>query len=156
MESKDWDQLLLEFYNLLDKEEGNVRLLWKRSYEIKKVYGLEGLRELSENLRDTYGRSRSHHTLRQYARIYEAIETYNIPKDIPFTVVRAMLGYKYPETLIDRVKEEGLNSYEIMTIINESKPKKKKKALCPTCNKVLKCPRCDETQDIQKDSTEGV
>ena len=143
----DWQELLQEFDELLDNEEGNVRLLWKRAYEVKKEYGLGGLKELSENLRETYGRTRSHHTLRQYARIYEVSEEYDIPKDIPFTVVRSMLAYENPIELINRVKKEGLNSHEIMEIIYASKPEKKKQAKCPTCKKVLKCPRCNADKE---------
>jgi len=128
-----WDESLQEAHKLIESEETNKRELWRLAYEVKRNAGSKGLREFSSELRDTFGRTKSYHTLRQYAYIYEVTQLYELPEDLPYTIIRAIASSDDPQALTDKINKEGLNSHEIMEIILAEKPKKIKLIKCPHC-----------------------
>lgn len=127
------NNLLQEAYRLIGTEKDNKRRLWQLAFETKKNFGSRGLRELSRKLEHTFNETKSYNTLRQYAYIYEVIQIYNVPKDLPYTIIRAIASCENPQELVDLIKEKGLNSHDIMKIIKSTKPKKEKFVKCPKC-----------------------
>ena len=137
-----WDEALQSAYVIIEGEEKNKRKLWKISYEIKKEFGGIGLKEFADNLKETYGLNRSYNTLRQYAYIYEMTVDYDIPEDVPYTTIRAILAADVPLDYI-RMIQGGASGAEVMRLLMVRKPSKRK-VKCPICKRILPCPVCQE------------
>lgn len=144
----DWEQTLQKAFQIIENEESSKRELWRMAFDIKKEFGGKGLKEFSDNLKETFGLTRSYHTLRQYAYVYEMMVTYDFPEDIPYTAIRAILSSQKPLDYIKLMKD-GASYQEILFKIHESKPEKNKEIKCPNCGKIMVC-SCTHTVANEK------
>ena len=147
----NWDSALQKAFSIIEGEEKNKRQLWKISYLIRKEFGGDGLREFADSLKDTFGISRSYNTLRQYAYIYEMTVDYDIPDDIAYTTIRAILSSKYPLKYIRKI-QSGASGPEIMRLLLEEKPPVTKHVKCPRCKKTLYC-ECEKDEKSKNRTT---
>ena len=145
----DWNKALQDAHLIIEGEESNKRQLWRLAFDIKKEFGGVGLKEFSDNLKESFGLTRSYHTLRQYAYVYEMMVTYDIPEDIPYTAIRAILSSQKPLDYIKLMKD-GASYQEILFKIHEDKPQKEKEIKCPNCGKVMVC-SCTHSVTIQNE-----
>lgn len=145
----DWDQALQHAFEIIEKEEKDKRELWRISYEIRKKFGSKGLKEFTENLKENFGISRSYNTLRQYAQIYEMTKDYDIPADVPYTTIRAIVN---SQRSLDYIKmiQSGMSGIEVMRIILTEKPGVKRHAHCPRCRNILICP-CEKKEENKEE-----
>ena len=139
-----WDEALQAAFLIIEKEEKDKRKLWQISYEIKKEFGGQGLKEFADNLKETYGLTRSYNTLRQYAYIYEMTQDYDIPEDVPYTTIRAILSADVPLDYI-RMIQGGASGAEVMRLLMIRKHSKRQ-IKCPRCHKILHC-SCEKPQE---------
>ena len=127
----NWEQKLQSFYSLMEKGEKNNKKMWRLAFDIKEEFGSGGLKEFSDDLLDSFGISRSYHTLRQYAYIHETVKKYGLPDDLSFTVVRNIVRHKDRDKLIKKIIDEGLSYREILRLLAQEKTKKE--WVCPKC-----------------------
>lgn len=153
-DNTDWDTKLQEAFLIIEKEEKDKRKLWKISYEIKKEFGGIGLKEFADNLKETYGLTRSYNTLRQYAYIYEMTVDYDIPEDVPYTTIRAILAADVPLDYI-RMIQNGASGAEVMRLLLQRKPPKRT-VKCPRCHKILHCTCQKDEKSSQENNTKGI
>ena len=64
--------------------------------------------------------------------------TYEIPEDIPYIAIRAIISSKTPLDYIKMIKD-GASYQDILFKIHESKPEKDKEIKCPNCGKIMVC-----------------
>src|SRR3990167_7901415 len=139
MESNEnWDNYLQRAGEIIQNEELNKRELWKMAWDVKDVFGPQGLKEFAGDLKERFGLTRSYNTLRQYAHVYEIVKDYDIPEDIPFTTIRAILGTKVPLAYLKQIVD-GASSAEIMRLVMLENPPRDKVARCKKCGKELAC-----------------
>jgi hypothetical protein len=137
-----WDEKLQEAFKIIESDETNQREIWKISSEIKAQYGSKGLKEFSDNLKTNFGVGKSYNTLRHYAHIYDAIKAYNIPEDISYPAIRAIVNSGDIEKWVGIINQ-GISSSDVIRMIYLEKPPKEQMFKCKNCHSKFKCPICE-------------
>lgn len=135
-----WESLVEEAADILSKTEhlGIYDNLGRIASLAVETYGPKCLPELSANIRDTCGLSRSPMTLANYAWVYNKTKDLELPPDISYKAKQHIAGSGRPNYWAHKVLTEGLNDIDVITMIRKekgilNKEKKKKQVICPRC-----------------------
>jgi hypothetical protein len=139
MEDNIWDEQVSEISKIVDEEESQYIELGKRVSFLAQSYGSGFLRKpiyerLLNDIEKMTGRKPSYSKLRQAKQVYEKVQQYNIPPDIPYYAILAITGSDRVDEWVDCI-HEGIAYGEILKRIKESRGKKTKVATCPDCGK---------------------
>ncbi len=117
---ENFDTLVIQASDILDKVENYQFEIGKLCNEIIKNYGYKALTDFSKQIETNCGVKRSPGTLRMYGYIYSISTRYNIPKDLLFSTCQAIAFSDNPQKYIEMAKK-GASRIDIRNQIWEDK-----------------------------------
>jgi len=130
---EEWDVIVNSIAEIITNAENVQRKLGKEASKVVDQYGVKALKDLSENIKENSGVTRSANTLRNYAWVYTKTKELELPEDISFSVCQLIAGQPNPREWADKITE-GMSGPEVARLIRGTRPKKKIK--CPICGGV--------------------
>lgn len=131
-----WTTTIEKVAGCLSQKESYQRTIGEAASLIVESYGNKALKELSVDIKDTYGLTISPSTLRNYAWVHKMTSKLDLPDDLPYRTIQAIAGSENASEWAKRILDEGLSGAEVYNLIRKEKGldlKPKKKYICEKC-----------------------
>jgi hypothetical protein len=117
---EDFDNLVLQASDILDKQENYQWVLGEISQKIIDQYGYKALTDFSNQINENCGVRRTAGSLRLYAYVYKLSKGLNLPRDLLFSCCLAIVFSNNPEKYA-KLAQEGMNRTELRKLIWDDK-----------------------------------
>lgn len=87
-------------------------------------------------IKETEGEDMSYSKLRQAKTVYEKVQKYNIPPDIPYYAILKITGHQEVDKWIGMI-HNGISYVEVLKEIKALQGKKEKTLQCPNCGQTI-------------------
>ena len=134
---ENWDKYIDEVASLIEHREGYQKSLGKIALEIRKLFGMQSLKTLSEDIKERHGLTISPSTLHNYSWVEEKLGGYDIPEDIPYRLRQLLASNEDREKWIKKIME-GASSKEIYDAIKGPRPPM-----------IVDCPACGHEFEVK-------